>query len=466
MTVHWHRRDLRTTDNRALAAAAATDSVVPAFVFDPAVLTYASPPRVTFMLESLSALREWYRDRGGDLAIGVGDPGTELLRIAHEHDSERVVWNQDYSGLARERDEAVHDSFRDAGIETETYADLLLHEPGSITSKAGDPYQVFSYFWRTWRDREPESLRPAPDGDALADVSGGPIPTRRELGFEEPEAEVPAGGMAVARERLAAFCDGPIYRYADRRDRPVSDATSRLSPHLKWGTVGIRDVYEAVERARAGAPDEEAAESCEEFESQLAWRDFYAHVLAANPGLVTTAYRSYEHPIAWRSDPVGLQAWKDGTTGFPIVDAGMRQLRAEAFVHNRVRMLVASFLTKDLLIDWREGYDWFREKLADHDTANDVGGWQWVAGTGTDAQPYFRIFNPMTQGERYDPEAEYIRTYVPTLEDASTEAIHDWPQLDADERAAEAPDYPDPIVDHAVRREEAIALFEAARGDR
>ncbi len=466
MTLHWHRRDLRATDNRALEAAAVTGSVVPAFVFDPTVLRYAAPPRVTFMLESLSELREWYRERGGDLVIGVGDPRTELLRIAREHGSDRVVWNRDHSGLACERDEAVREALGDAGLETETYADLLLHEPGSITSKAGDPYQVYSYFWRTWREREPEPPRPAPDGDALSDVSGAPIPTCRELGFAEAEADVPAAGMAVARERLASFCDGPIYRYADRRDRPASDATSRLSPHLKWGTVGIRNVYAAVERAKTDAPDEEAAESCESFESQLAWRDFYAHVLAANPDLVTRAYRSYERPIAWRSDPEGLQAWKDGTTGFPIVDAGMRQLRAEAFVHNRVRMIVASFLTKDLLIDCREGYDWFREKLADHDTANDVGGWQWVAGTGTDAQPYFRIFNPMTQGERYDPEAEYIRAYVPALEDASTDAVHDWHQLDSDERAAEAPDYPDPIVDHADRREQAIALFEAARGER
>ncbi len=465
MIVHWHRRDLRATDNRSLAAAASADAVLPVFVFDPNVLTYASAPRVTFMLDALSELREWYRERGGDLVIAVGDPRTELPRIVDEHGADRVTWNRDYSGLARERDEAVRKALDDAGIETKSYADALLHEPGSITTQEGETYSVYSYFWKKWRDREAASPSPTPDPADLADGSGESFPTRQELGFEAPEADVPEAGMGAAGERLADFCDGPIYRYADRRDVPASDATSRLSAHLTWGTIGIRDVYESVDRAKADAPDAEAADSCETFESQLAWRDFYAHVLAANPGTVSAPYRSYERPIAWREDPDRLRAWKDGETGFPIVDAGMRQLRTEAFMHNRVRMIVASFLTKDLLIDWLEGYAWFREKLVDHDTANDVGGWQWAAGTGADAQPYFRIFNPMTQAERFDPDAEYVRAHVPELADAPTDAILDWPQLDPDERRAAAPSYPDPIVDHAVAREEAIELFEAARGD-
>jgi deoxyribodipyrimidine photo-lyase len=180
---------------------------------------------------------------------------------------------------------------------------------------------------------------------------------------------------------------------------------------------------------------------------------------------VTENFKQYENPIDWREDPEGLQAWKDGETGYPIVDAGMRQLRAEAYMHNRLRMIVASFLTKDLLVDWRAGYAWFREKLVDHDTANDNGGWQWAASTGTDAQPYFRVFNPMTQGERYDPDAEYIRRYVPELEGVPAETIHSWNELDAGTRETHAPDYPAPIVDHSERREQAIAMFEAARGD-
>jgi deoxyribodipyrimidine photo-lyase len=181
--------------------------------------------------------------------------------------------------------------------------------------------------------------------------------------------------------------------------------------------------------------------------------------------VVTRNYKDYAHDIRWRDDPEALSAWKDGETGYPIVDAGMRQLREEAFMHNRVRMVVASFLTKDLLIDWREGYDWFREKLVDHDTANDNGGWQWAASTGTDAQPYFRIFNPMTQGADYDPEAEYIKTYVPELGGVPAETIHSWHELDEGARGMHAPDYPSPIVDHSQRREQAIEMFERARGD-
>ncbi|MEY7848722.1 deoxyribodipyrimidine photo-lyase [Natrarchaeobius sp. A-rgal3] len=465
MNVHWHRRDLRATDNRSLDAAAEAGTVLPVFVFDPEILEFASPPRVAFMLESLAELRSWYRDRGGDLLVATGNPRDELPRIARDHGADRVVWNRDYSGLARERDDAIREALSEVGIETESYDDALLYEPGSITTQDGEAYAVYSYFWRKWRDREKESVYPEPDAGRLADVSGDSLPSLADLGFDEPEASVPGGGTDAARRRLESFCEGPIYRYADRRDEPAADATSGLSPHLKWGTVGIRAVYEALEGARVEAPDDDAVESCDEFASQLAWREFYAHALAANPHVVTANYRSYENPIEWRTDPEAFQAWTDGKTGYPIVDAGMRQLRNEAVMHNRVRMIVASFLTKDLLLDWREGYAWFREKLVDHDTANDAGGWQWAAGTGTDAQPYFRIFNPTTQGERYDPDAEYIREHVPELEDAPAEAIHDWPDLDSEERSAVAPAYPDPIVDHATRREAAIEMFEAARGD-
>ncbi|MFC6726511.1 cryptochrome/photolyase family protein, partial [Halobium palmae] len=251
-----------------------------------------------------------------------------------------------------------------------------------------------------------------------------------------------------ARDRLEAFCDGPIYDYAEDRDYPARDGTSRLSTDLKWGTIGIRAVYARTEEARSGVGGDED-ESVEEFQRQLAWREFYAQVLDANPEVVTENFDSYANPIEWRDDDEALRAWKDGETGYPIVDAGMRQLREEAYVHNRVRMIVAAFLTKDLLLDWREGYAHFREYLVDHDTANDNGGWQWAASTGTDAQPYFRIFNPMTQGERYDPDCEYVREYVPELRGVDPDDVHAWHELDAEEREAVAPEYPAPIVDHA-----------------
>ena len=465
MQIFWHRRDLRVADNRGLATAAESGAVVPVFVFDGDVLAHAGAPRVRFMIDALAALREAYRERDSDLVVARGDPAEELPRLAAEYDADRVVWNRDYSGLARTRDAAVRRALNDADVAREAVHDAIHHEPGSITTNAGDPYSVYTYFWKKWRDREKADPFASPDADSLADVSGAALPSIEDLGFAEPEATVQAAGTEAARERLGAFCADGIFRYAEDRDYPERDATSRLSTDLKWGTIGVREVYAATEDAAAEADGGDEAESVEEFQSQLAWREFYAHVLFFNPEVVTENYKEYENDIAWRDDDEALTAWKEGRTGYPIVDAGMRQLRAEAYMHNRVRMIVAAFLTKDLLLDWREGYAHFREYLADHDTANDNGGWQWAASTGTDAQPYFRIFNPTTQGERYDPDATYIKEYVPELRDADADAIHDWPNLSPTERERVAPDYPAPIVDHADRREEAIATFEAARGD-
>ncbi|WP_336037356.1 cryptochrome/photolyase family protein [Halobacterium yunchengense] len=472
MQLFWHRRDLRTTDNRGLAAAAEEGPVVAVFCFDDAVLEHAGPPRVAFLLDALASLRERYRDLGGDLVVRRGDPSAVLPRVAGECGADRVVWNHDYSGLARERDEAVRAALDDAGVAHEQFHDAVLHEPGAIRTNAGDPYSVYTYFWRKWRDREKDDPAPEPTtgdlaarGEVLGADATGELPGLGALGFDQPEADVPAASTAAARELLADFCEADIYEYGDARDYPAADATSRLSPHLKFGTVGVREVYERTEDAAAGADGEAERESVAAFRGQLAWREFYAQVLYFNPEVVTENYRDYERDVEWRDDPEELAAWKRGETGFPVVDAGMRQLREEAYVHNRVRMVVASFLTKDLLADWRAGYEWYREKLVDHDTANDSGGWQWAASTGTDAQPYFRVFNPTTQGERYDPDAEYVREYVPELRGVPAAKIHDWPDLDAAERDRLAPDYPDPIVDHAERRERAIATFEAARGD-
>ncbi|MEF8781431.1 MAG: deoxyribodipyrimidine photo-lyase [Haloferacaceae archaeon] len=478
MELFWHRRDLRVADNRGLAAAA-RDGAMPVFVFDDAVLEHAGPPRVAFMLEALAALRSRYRDRGSDLLLARGDPARVLPAAAEALSADRVVWNRDYSGLARERDAGVRRALDAVDVPRESFHDAVHHDPDAIRTNAGDPYSVYTYYWKKWREREKTQPHPAPDGDALADgdrirdaaatLDAGldALPALADLGFEEPEATIQPAGPAPARRRLRAFCDGPIYRYETARDYPAAGGTSRLSTDLKWGTIGVREVWGATVEALAAldADEEGKRDSVEEFQSQLAWREFYAQVLFHNPEVVSENYREYENPIEWEDDPELLSAWKEGRTGYPIVDAGMRQLRTEAHMHNRVRMIVASFLTKDLLIDWRHGYAWFREKLADHDAANDSGGWQWAASTGTDAQPYFRIFNPMTQGERYDPDAEYIAEYVPELSGLEPELIHGWHELSATERRRIAPGYPEPIVDHAERREAALAMFERARGD-
>jgi deoxyribodipyrimidine photo-lyase len=466
MALFWHRRDLRIPDNVGLAAATDAAPVVSVFVIDRDVLDHASPPRVAFMCDALESLRAAYQERESDLLIAHGDPRDVVPDLAREHGVDRVVWNRDYSGLARERDAAVRRALDEADVDREAHHDAIHHEPGSITTNKGDTYSVYTYFWKKWRDRPKADPFDSPERGELADIGdGGPVPTPGDLGFDGPEAEVPAASTEAARERLHSFCAGPIYRYGERRDYPADDCTSGLSAHLKWGTIGPREVYAATDRALADADGESARDSVSEFQSQLAWREFYTHVLWDRPDVVASNYKDYENEIAWRDDPEALQAWKDGETGYPIVDAGMRQLRAEAYMHNRVRMIVASFLTKDLMIDWRAGYDWFRRKLVDHETGNDNGGWQWAASTGTDAQPYFRVFNPMTQGERYDPDAEYIAEYVPELRGVPADAIHSWHELDPGTRRMHAPEYPDPIVDHGKRREEAIAMFETARGD-
>ncbi|WP_254767947.1 cryptochrome/photolyase family protein [Salinilacihabitans rarus] len=464
MIVHWHRRDLRGADNVALAVAAERGDVVPVFVLDPAILDHASPIRVACLCDALADLRAWYRERGSDLLVERGDPAAVLVDVAERYGADEVRWNADYSGLAAERDRAVSAALEAAGVAARECRDELLHEPGSIAPNEGEHYAVFSYFWTKWRDREKRDPLDPPAADALADVSGDRLPSPADLDFDDPEATPPAVTREAARERLSTFCADDIYRYADERDYPAADATSRLSVHLKWGTVGIRETYAATADALERADGEDARASVEAFRRQLAWREFYAHVLAYNPETVREDFRGYENEIEWRNDPEELAAWKAGETGVPIVDAGMRQLREEGWVHNRVRMIVAAFLTKDLLIDWREGYDWYRRKLADHDTASDVGGWQWAASTGTDAQPYFRVFNPTKQGRDYDPDAAYVRRYVPELADATAEQIHGWADLDPAEREAVAPDYPAPIVDHARRREAAIEAFERARG--
>lgn len=476
MRIHWHRRDLRLADNIALNG---EDPVVGLFVLDPDILAHAGPPRVAFLLDALEALRTAYQQVGGTLLLAHGQARDVVPALASSHAVESVSWGRDYSGLAQERDQLVRERLQAERVDSLAADDAVLHAPGSITTNEDSTYQVFTYFSRKWHDRAKPA--PADTPDTVSFVSADrvssevatidtvtlleEVPTCAELDVDEPMATVPTGTPDIARDHLDSFCEDDIYQYEDERDYPARAVTSCLSPHLAMGTIGIRTVYEATEQAYTQATDDPGRTSVREFQDQLAWREFYTHVLADRPEVVTQNFKTYENPIEWQTDPAGVAAWKAGETGFPIVDAGMRQLREEAFMHNRVRMIVASFLTKDLMVDWRVGYQWFRQKLVDHDTANDSGGWQWAASTGTDAQPYFRVFNPMTQGERYDPDAAYIKRYIPSLTDVPVEDIHSWDDLDDDHRVERAPGYPAPIVDHAKRREAAIEMFERARGD-
>lgn len=463
MRVHWHRRDLRLGDNRGLSEPEG-GPILPVFVLDPAIVSKASPPRMKFLLSALRSLRSEYRARGGDVLLREGDPATVLPSIVDEFDVSHVSWNIDYSGLARRRDRRVRDALDPIGVATTELHDAVLHPPGEITTADGEYYKVFSYFGDKWLDRPADEPVESPDRSSLAGGFGHSIPSLESIGFDEPEADIPAAGMDVARTLLDRFCEERIAAYDTQREYPAKAGTSKLSPHLRFGTIGIREVVERVNDALDAAATSDAEAAISTYLEQLAWREFYTEMLWNNPETVRENFRDFENPIEWRDDPAGLRAWKAGETGYPLVDAGMRQLRNEAWMHNRVRMVVASFLTKDLMIDWRAGYDWFRTKLVDHDPGNDVGGWQWAASTGTDAQPYFRIFNPSSQCERHDPDGEYVRRYVSELDHVPTEIIHAWPSLDAETRDDHAAAYCAPIVDHAKRRTQALEMFERATG--
>jgi deoxyribodipyrimidine photo-lyase len=287
-------------------------------------------------------------------------------------------------------------------------------------------------------------------------VGGERLPSPAQLGFSGDAAAIPAGGEDAARRRLDAFLDGPVRLYATLRDRPAEDGTSRLSPYLRFGAISVRLCVErALECARA---EPGAAAGARKWLDELVWREFYQAVLAEHPRVQTHAYRAEYDAIRWNEDEAGFTAWREGRTGFPIVDAGMRQLAATGWMHNRARMIVASFLTKDLLIDWRRGESFFFQRLVDGDPANNNGGWQWAASTGTDAQPYFRVFNPVAQGEKFDPTGAYVRRFVPELAALSPRFVHrPW------DAPAAVRGYPAPIVSHAARRILALRRYEAAR---
>lgn len=459
MTLFWHRNDLRISDNRGLAAAADIGDVVPAFVFDPDVLHYASPPRVAFMLEAIESLRESYRDRGSDIVTRIGDPAEEIRELADNYDASTIVWNKDYSGLAQERDQSVETVLSEAGYETESYHDRLFHEPGEITAEDGGPIEVYDEFWKQLRPLQGGPRYRTPNPSTFGAVSSDGVPTLQDLGFETPTAEIPPAGESVAQDKLDAFCNQGLFEYEDAVNEPGDGTVSRLSDHIRWGTLSVRQVYASTEAARDDAAFDTDHTAIDMFQRQLGWREYYYHVLFQEPNVVANGYKGSETGIDWRNDENEFEAWKSGETGYPLVDAGMRQLQQEAHMHNTVRVSVASFLTKYLHIDWRRGYKWFRERLVDHNPANDSGGWQWAASTGINV-PGYVTFDPAEQAREYDPGATYIKKYVPELEGLDPETIHDWPELSENEQESHAPDYPCPIVDGAVRLEQARQMYQ------
>ncbi|MFP5333011.1 MAG: cryptochrome/photolyase family protein [Acidimicrobiia bacterium] len=421
----WFRKDLRLRDNPAWTDATNRhDKVVALFVIEPALWDKVSSRRAALGAGHLRSLDAALRDRGGRLRFELGDPANVVPRVAAEVGAADVCVNADVSRHSKRRDETVG-----AAVDLVSHHGTLIHPPGSILTQDGDRYRVFTPFSRTWLATAPP--RPGKEGD---------VRIRGDVGTDLPRTDQPPmePGEDAAWIRLEAF---DPEQYATVRDRPDMDATSRLSIDLKYGVLSPLTVHDHIGRGTDGA----AA-----FVRQLAWRDFYAHLHDQDPDLVDHAMRLEYDAISWRDDPGGFEAWTTGRTGLPLVDAGMRQLMTEGWMHNRVRMVTASFLVKDLLIDWRRGERWFRRQLLDGDVSQNVGNWQWVAGTGADAAPYFRIFNPVAQSEKFDPDGGYIRRWVPELARVPRRWIHSpWeaPSLDLVEWGAE--EYPPPIVDHA-----------------
>lgn len=468
----WFRRNLRLDDNLPFdAALRAHDGLVPVFVLDDHYLTEDfSPPRLRFLAQSLRELESDLAAKGSRLLFRKGPTGEALAALARETGADAVYSHLDHEPHGTELANEARTVLSAQGTKLGLLPDLHLVPPGSLRTEAGKPFTVYTPFSRRWREADKTPPVPAPSRvatpPAVLDSRFPSIPMSRPRGFRAEGAPAnPAGGSREGRRLWDAFRASALSRYAGARDLPGVEGTSRLSPHLRFGTVGIRRL---LAEARAGWKDADAAgrRSIDVFVGELAWREFYASILAAFPRVLKESFRTEFERFPWVSGDEAEErfaAWRDGRTGYPVVDAGMRQLAHEGWMHNRVRMVVASFLTKHLLVDWRRGEALFRARLADGDPASNNGGWQWSAGCGTDAQPFFRIFNPVLQGERFDPDGTYVKRWVPELADWKRAGR----ELHAPWRASTPPaDYPAPIVDHAEARAKALAAFATIRAAR
>lgn len=440
-------RDLRVHDHPALAEAARlAERVVPLFVLDTKLLAsdFASPNRVAFLLQSLTDLAASLRALGGGLVVRRGDAAREAAALARTVGARAVFASADVSAYARARERRCREACAEAGIELRLFPGITVVEPGEVRPTGGDHFRVFTPYWNRWRVLPLRSPAPRPRRLALpgglARGALGRIPNLREVIAGMPSPDLAAGGESRGRARLDAWLRGGLERYPERHDDLAADDTSRLSPYLHFGCLSPVEVA----RRSAGCPGGEA------FVRQLCWRDFHHQVTAAFPAIAHTDYRP--RGDRWDDDAELLALWKQGRTGFPLVDAGMRQLAQEGWMHNRARLVTASFLVKDLYLDWRLGAAHFFDLLVDGDIANNAGNWQWVAGTGNDTRPN-RVFNPVRQAERFDPDGEYSRRWVPELAAVPGARVHTPWRLDLAERRRL--DYPPPAVDHAA----AVAAF-------
>lgn len=471
--IFWFRRDLRLQDN--LGFKAALDSgqpVIPLFILDPAILK--SPrigaPRLKFMLDALQSLSTELHKHQRGILIRHGDPLNVLQSLIKETDAGHLFFNADYTPFARKRDDAIRSALK---IDVHSFHDRLLAVPGDVLKDDGEPYKVYTPFKNKWRkllkpDRPEDYDISSEHLHTLEGIQSEGIPTLADLGLEDT-INTPEASAEEATRILSDYMSKPVYAYKEGRNTlanpPVKQSespltqTSFLSPYIRFGLISLRQIYWSARDAYAETQSSERQDSVSTFVNEIIWHEFYTHILYFFPQVKTANFHEKYDDVAWRNSDEDLKAWKDGQTGYPVVDAAMRQLKATGWMHNRARMIVASFLTKDLLIDWRAGELHFMQWLLDGDLAANNGGWQWAAGTGTDAQPYFRIFNPVSQSKKFDPDGAFIRSWIPELRDVPDKFIHVPWEMDTPPK-----DYPAPIVDHGEARERTLDAFKAATG--
>jgi len=455
--IHWFRRDLRLTDNTSLLnAASAHDHVVPVYVVSTwkRQHRWTGAPRQEFLCGCLEALAKNLETKGGRLIVLHGEAEKVLPELARKIDADAIHFNRDPDPFGRGVEEKLAAAAGRLGIRVHSHKDIAIHERDEVLTGSGKPFRIFTPYSKAWLRLDKQAPRRSVARISTSpDIHSDPLPTLPTWKLKS-DAKIIDAGEAAARRRLSRFLDGPLFEYVSRRDLPGEETTSRLSQDLRHGLLSIREVHAKCAEAAKGATAAQRR-STAAFINELIWREFYMQVLWHWPGVLDHEFKEDYRKLKWSRAGDAFDRWTAGETGFPIVDAGMRQLAATGFMHNRVRMIVAMFLTKDLHIDWRAGESWFMQHLVDGEIASNNGGWQWSASTGTDAAPYFRIQNPWSQTARFDPDGNYIKRWVSELRDVPSEKFCEPPS--PGDRIAKA--YPKPIVDHAWERKVSLELY-------
>jgi len=478
-TIVWFRNDLRLADNPALDAATQRGGeVIPVYIWAPEEEGRWSPGAASrwWLHQSLLQLDAALREHGSRLILRRGPTGEALRGLAAETHSDAVFWNRRYEPAVVARDTTIKATLRSDGVRVDSFNGSLLFEPWTIHTKADRPFQVFTPFWRSCLDATPPA-RPLPTPRKLAPPKRWPGTAVLESFALEPSIDWAGGirsawrpGETGAGYQLRRFLDSGLAEYSEQRNRPDVVGSSRLSPHLHFGELSPRQVWHAVHDHVDRETESGMLKAGECFLREIGWREFSHHLLFHFAHTIDTPLRPEFERFPWRDDLSDLQAWQHGRTGYPIVDAGMRELWSTGWMHNRVRMIAASFLVKDLLIPWRGGAEWFWDTLVDADLANNTLGWQWTSGCGADAAPYFRVFNPVSQGEKFDPGGGYVRRWVPELAGLASKWLHRPWEAPTEVLAAARIDlgttYPLPIVDHSLARQRALAAFAAVKRSR